>query len=311
MTPTDFFGGVPLTGKLSIVPVGAQCGFTETSYRGPGRISAVGAYTIAQFSAFFLGRHFTLVGNVAEFRFQANALSDLDLFASQLDALFPELFSGAFHAPIDIEDISGTLLGFKFTVRSSLTYSNSVTVTPQTLPLKEYFDNVVPQDFVPDISVISAFRYLQQADRLEAEGRYMTTFLAERILNLAKSLEALFPGEIDIMRTELWSLGAASTYSDIFASVRYLRNQVDVGHVSFSDLPKGSVQEVFQFVGLATSCLRALLNSLLRNQPAQERLLTLRKGSTSTKVPNAVAYLRHYAGMIAPKDNDLTVAQKI
>ena len=306
MSPDELFGLAPLTGKLGVTPVGLTCQVQHTNYRGPGRISTVGSYPRMQFSSRFLGHDFSLTGNIATFKLTVSSLSQLDFFVAYIDALFIALFSGAFHAPVDIEEIDGTLQEFPFTVRSSLSVSNAVPITPQELPLKSYFDDVAPQDFAPGVSVISALRYLQQADRLQAEGRHLTTFLAERILNLAKALEALFPGEVDDMRLELSALSVASTYSDIFSSTRYLRNQVDVGHVSFTDLLPGQVQEVFEFAGLATSCLRSLINSLIRDREAQERLVSLRKNRAPNKVPNAVGYLTRYKGVKPPKNNDLT-----
>lgn len=310
MSPDELFGLAPLTGKLCVTPVGLDCGFQRTNYRGPGRISASGSYPSMQFSSRFLGHEFSLVGNVATFKLEISTLSDLELFVAYVDSLFTALISGAFHAPVDIEEIDGTVQEFAFTVHSSLSVSNSVLITPQELPLKSYFDNVAPQAFVPSVPVVAALRYLQQADRLQAEGRHLTTFLAERLLNIAKALEALFPGEVDDMRRELATLNVASTYSDAFASARYLRNQVDVGHVSFTDLLPGQVQEVFEFADLATNCLRALINSLLRNREAQERLVHLRTSGAPKKVPNAVGYIRKYSGVKPPKNNDLTKVLK-
>lgn len=306
MSPLEFFGMEPLSGKLNIAPVGATLEVKPTDYRGPGRLSIKGAYPKAQFEALFLGQPFSLIGNVATFKITAKELADLDLLVANLDALFPALFSGAFHAPIDIEDISGTLQGLRFTVRSGLFTSNAPFCTQHTLPLKEYFDSTAPQDFSPPLFLISALRYLQQADRLQAEGRHLTTFLAERILNVAKALEAIFPGSVDDMRTEAERLKIDSTYRDVFASVRYLRNEVDVGHVSFSNLPHGAVQNVLDFSDLATRCVKALVNSLMRDREAQNHLTSLRKNSSPNKPPNALKFIERYRGVQAPNDNDLS-----
>ena len=191
-------------------------------------------------------------------------------------------------------------------LRSSLSTSNAPFCTQHTLPLKEYFDSTAPQDFSTPLFLISALRYLQQADRLQAEGRHLTTFLAERILNVAKALEAIFPGSVDDMRNEAERLKIDSTYRDIFASVRYLRNEVDVGHVSFSDLPRGAVQNVLDFSDLATRCVKALVNSLMRDREAQNHLTSLRKNSSPNKPPNALKYIEIYRGVQAPKDSDLS-----
>lgn len=301
----------PLTGRLNIVPVGASCVVNRTNYRGPGRLQVKGCYEKARFEACFLGRKFSLVGNVATFRLTVSALSELDLFVAYLDALFPALFSGAFHAPIDVEEIDGTLQGFSFTFRSRLSVSNAPLCTSATLPLKEYFDSTSPQEFIPAIFLIASLRYLQQADRLQAEGRHLTTFLAERILNIAKAIEAIFPNEsVDMMRDELKKMKIDATYIDIFSSVKYLRNQVDVGHVSFSDLPLDSVQDVLNFADLATHCLKIFVNNLLRNRERQEHLLSLRKNTVSSKVPDAIKYIKKYRDILRPDGNNLEIPPK-
>ena len=67
---------------------------------------------------------------------------------------------------------------------------------------------------------------------------------------------------------------------------------------------------MFEFANLATACLRALITSLLKDRETQERLVQLRKGGTSEKVPNAIAYIKKYSGVNPPKNNDLSKAHQ-
>lgn len=310
MGPLDFFGVLPLTGKLNIVPVGATLEVKPTNFRGAGRLFVSGSYPKSHFSASFLGQPFALDGNIARFQVALTKAADLGVFVAYAEALFPAIFSGAVHAPIDVEDISGVVQGVEFTVSSSLSVSGTPLCTERELPLKQHFESFAPQALIPPIPLVAAYRYLQQADRLAAEGNHLTSYLSERMLNLAKALESLFPGQIDDMRSELANLEVHTTYAEVFSSVRHLRNQLDIGHVSFSELQQDTVQSVLDFAELATSCTRSLLNLLVTNHKALTRLERLRKAHPSSKVPNAVEYLKKYRGVVAPKNGDLRSLQK-
>ena len=308
LSPNELFGMAPLSGRLSIAPVGATLNLERTDYRGANRIKVKGHYPVTDFSAQFIGRNFRLKGDIATFTFSVSSFHELDLFVAYADSLFPALFSGALQVAVEVEEIGGTLQGFPFKTIIETTSSNPILITAEQLPFKAYFDTIAPQDYLPSLPIISSLRYLQQASRLESEGRYKGTFLGERILNLAKALESLFPGSIDEMRAELRGLNIAADYVEVFASVRYIRNQIDVGHAAFTDISGEAIQEVFDFASLATSCTRALINSLLQNRAEQQRLCNLRK--PSKKTADATSFLLRYKNISEPKDNDLTRVQR-
>jgi hypothetical protein len=304
--PADLFGLAPLNGKLGVVPVGSSLEHHRTDLYGVDRLTVSGSFQRAKFDSSFLGYPFVLSENTATFRFSVQNLGELDKFVMYANALFAGLFSVAYPIAVDIEAIEGTLADKRFTVCGELSVSNPILCVRSIDEIKPFFDETTPQSFLPSIPLIAAVRYLQQSERLRSESPRLTTFMAERLLNLAKSLEALFSGEVDDMRHELTSLNVAPEYVSVFSSIRYLRNQVDVGHVSFSDLPSGVVQEVFEFVELGAACARALLGRLLNDGEAQQRLYNLRAGAKKPKIPDAIAYLRHYSGLHSPRNNNLS-----
>jgi len=306
--PPEFFGVAPLSGTLGLARAGQQVEIARNDFRGPNRLMVKGALERHAFESGFLGVPFQMDGNVATFRFTVESLAGLDKFSAYVESMFPALFSGMFCAPLEIEAISGILGGHPFTVHGAVQVSHPIYILPNDPNdvLKRHFDANSPKN-LPPIFVMSAARYLQQADRLDVSGRYYTTFVAEKVLNLAKALEAIFPSEkIDDMRALLTTLGIAEEYKEVFASIRILRNQVDVGHVALTYLQAEDFQAVLSFVDLATTCVRALVNSLLGDPAACSRLAKLRKPSEA-KAPDAVTFIRRkYGNLRPPKYSDLT-----
>ena len=308
LSPPDMFGLTPLSGKLAFSPVGATLTVDVNRFRGAGRIISSGQYPRMHFQSTYLGHPFFMDGNNATFKTSISRLEELYTFIEHVESIFPALFSGILPAPIDVISIRGTLQEFPFEAYGNMPSSNSSYCTDKELDLKPYFDQYAPQTHQPATPLIAAFRYLQQADKLEYSGHHTTTFLPERILNLAKSLESLFPGDNGItrMRELMSTWKIKSEYVELFATLRHLRNQVDVGHVGFTDLPPGVVAEIHSFTETATKHLRTLLTSLLRNISAQDEITKLRKSETSPKIPDAIKYLKRHENLRDSKTNDLT-----
>jgi len=306
LLPEELFGAAPLSGKLGFSPVGSTLSVNNpTRYAGVGRLAVSGRYPLMDFSSTFLGAPFSLHGNQATFIVTVASQEEFLNCVWHLDTKFPAFFSGWLPAPVEVREISGKLSGVSFSVFGAITSSRQSLGTAEDLGYKKFFDEMVPNE-LPIIPLVSAFRYLQQADRLETEGSHLTTFLAERLLNLSKSLEALFAGDIDAMRAEMRLQNLAERYIDAFASIRHLRNQVDVGHVSFNELPSGTVEEVYKFAGTMTECLRKYYCSLLRNYEAQQRISSYRNASSASKPKDTIAYLRKHKDLKIPQDYDFS-----
>lgn len=88
---------------------------------------------------------------------------------------------------------------------------------------------------------------------------------------------------------------------NVFSSVRYLRNEVDIAHVSFNETSRESVQDVIDFADLATGHLRFFVSDLFDDPELRERPEHLRKPPSADKIPGAIAYLRKYRGVGAPR----------
>ena len=307
LSPEEFFGAGPLSGKIRLAPVGATLKATLQSYRGAGRLGVDGSFPKLQFESGFLGRGYSLDGNIANFRFDVRNLQELQNFLDGVDLCFSAIFSGWEHAPLEIEDVRGSINGVQFGVSSGFSASPAfLCVDPNRL--KSYLDICSPKEIdTKSIILVSCLRYLQQADRLDSEGRYAVSFLAERLLNIAKALEVIFLGGVDDMRKLLASIGVDSMYAEIFASVRYLRNEVDVGHVSFSRIDASEVEDVMNLADNAIRCVRFLIQMLMQDPNMLATVLGSRNSENKTRGNTPLRHIKRYRNMVLPKDGNLKV----
>lgn len=112
--------------------------------------------------------------------------------------------------------------------------------------------------------LVAALHSFFTACRLERAGDSPYEFGADIILNLAKTLEALFPAQegmtIDAARYGLQALGYANSQIEArFIPALALRNQVDVGHVFLALLSPEQLQVFHRYTDRAPSYFRELL----------------------------------------------------
>ena len=111
--------------------------------------------------------------------------------------------------------------------------------------------------------LMAALHYFHVARRLERAGMTAGEFLSEMLLNLAKCLEALFPGKesIDAARSGLTNLGfSESEIESHYVPVLALRNQIDVGHVHLSLLTLSQLAVLHTYLHQAEFRFKDLFN---------------------------------------------------
>lgn len=112
--------------------------------------------------------------------------------------------------------------------------------------------------------LLAALNSFFKACRLERAGYSSHEFSSEILLNLAKTLEALFPAKegksIEAARAGLRMLGLADAEIEAhFIPSIALRNQIDVGHVFLALLPAGELRVLHDYVEAAEGYFRQLL----------------------------------------------------
>lgn len=117
--------------------------------------------------------------------------------------------------------------------------------------------------------LVTGLHYFHVACRLAREGCTAGEFIAEVILNLAKSLEVLFPPASDGKTRDATRLGLrALGFSDKdiecdFIPAMALRNEIDVGHVELGLFTMDQLRVIHSFTERAEGAFRELFERML------------------------------------------------
>ena len=150
----------------------------------------------------------------------------------------------------------------------------------------------------------AALYYFYKACRLERVGSGPSEFLAEILLNLAKTLAALFPategeGSRDSVRKNLRRLG----YDDdevesYFLPAMALRDEIDVAHISLAAFGPRQLDTIFRYAESAEQHFRDLLQRLLAATIAGS--FTLEPYEDTGPRPGATVLLKRLADRLGP-----------
>jgi hypothetical protein len=114
--------------------------------------------------------------------------------------------------------------------------------------------------------IMGGLIYFHTGCRLLAAGQNRFEFVAETLLNFAKSLQSLFGESRDDVRSGIRDL-------DLFADAEIeakliptllLRNEFDVGHVSLALLSRDQLRVLHDYTNLAEEALRKLWDAVLK-----------------------------------------------
>ncbi len=106
----------------------------------------------------------------------------------------------------------------------------------------------------------AALHYFHVACRLRAVGDSPWEFMGESILNLAKTLQALFGQLGEDVKRGLRSLGYSDAELEPFLTVMELRDALDSGHVMLSVMNEEQAHELYVFLYAREAPFRELLN---------------------------------------------------
>jgi hypothetical protein len=123
--------------------------------------------------------------------------------------------------------------------------------------------------------LIAALHYFHIACRLERAGNSPWEFMGEVILNLSKSLEALFPGTegktLDAARSGLSSIGITEEDAErYFIPAMALRNSIDSGHVLLSIFTRSQLTVIHSYTEGAIRSFRNLFTLIMEKAVAGE-----------------------------------------
>ena len=147
--------------------------------------------------------------------------------------------------------------------------------------------------------LLAALHYFHVACRLSRSGTTPGEFLSEVLLNLAKTLEVLFPptgdGHTrDAARAGLKSLGYMDDKIDAdYIPAMALRNEIDVGHVELGVFKLDQLKVLHAYTERAENAFRDLLNTLLEKVETEEfELVSYKLGPPRSEALEIIERLR-------------------
>lgn len=217
----------------------------------------------------------SLKGRVFELRGRFDSMAGLAQTIESVYFAFPWLLGVPFADPPYVERVDGEIEGspFRWELADWAMSFETTTQERQTEAVSDAWARMRLLENPKRRRLLAALHYLHVACRLERESRSPGEFLSEVLLNLAKTLEVLFPGSgsIDTARKGLIELG----YSDAaieahFVPVLAIRNQIDVGHVHLSVFTRDQLTVLHSYAESAETQFRQLLNRILTKVQAGE-----------------------------------------
>lgn len=214
--------------------------------------------------------------NVVTYSFRCPRRAVLTSWMDYLQNLLPLAVHLKFAGTPAIERIYGSVGGVGFDwVPAGL--SGQLDVVPTQEVFAKRFEDVIRTMHLigPEHNrrLYVALSYLYKADRLLTAGAHKGEFASEALLNYCKCLQALFGSARDRVREALASL----SYSDVeveadFMPAMILRDEIDVGHVSYALYSREQIGALSAYVSRAHAKFRPLLQRVAQDV-ADEKLV--------------------------------------
>jgi len=218
------------------------------------------------------GRVFSLNGNVLTL---TETFDSWETLRGTIESVYfglPMLLNVTFADPPIIERVDGSIGGQRF--RWELAEWNmTVQTTTQELQESRIVQAWQRMPLFADANrrrLLAALHYFHVACRLDRSGETPGEFLPEVLLNLAKTLEAIFPPHgdgtsLDAARSGLQQLGFADEEIERdFIPAIALRNHVGVGHAVIGLFTRDQLKVLHTYTERAETAFRKLLDSIIQ-----------------------------------------------
>ncbi|NQU69835.1 MAG: hypothetical protein HQ514_04760, partial [Rhodospirillales bacterium] len=218
-------------------------------------------------------RVFSLNGNVLAITETFDTFETLRQTIESVYFCLPMLLNVTFADSPTVERVDGTIgeYGFRwelsnwhmrFAITSQELQEERIVQAWQRMPLFA--------DGSPRRRLLAALHYFHVACRLDISGETPGEFLPEMLLNLAKTLEVLFPphGEgtsLDATRTGLRELGIENENIERdFVPAIALRNHVGVGHALIALFTSDQLKVLHEYTERAENAFRDMLDTMIQ-----------------------------------------------
>ena len=213
---------------------------------------------------------FSINGNVVSVESRVQSLNDVENLLDTLCYIFPAVLN------LELPDSPYTLYawghigGAKF----QLHYSAEQIIASAKCTSKELQEQFIVKSWEQTSLVRQSLRmtmslhYFRMACRLinagQIAGQNRFDFMAEAILNLAKSLQSLCGESRDDVRGVLKQLGVSNQEAEaLYLPVLFLRSSFDVAHVSLTQYNREQLNTLHKYADLAETAFGRLLKKAL------------------------------------------------
>lgn len=305
LDPPELFGVAEFLDSLRIFPTkdnGKQdLRFHGDLFRGMGRVSLKNPHKFKefQFDGLFGGAPISIRGNTATIQC---VLADIPNFIALIQCVIQELppmFACATDAPVSINSITGATNGRAFSVVMEKMLGEHYSISDELHKnISQTLTDILPDASKRPVQIVAAMRYLSQTNLLQSVSKFPYHFISERMLNVCKAVECLTlecGSEVNDMRRMLEGWGIPKKYIDIFASIRYLRSQLDIAHIAYSPLSESAYHLVQEFLPVAETCTRSLIITAIHKYKEDPTTYKTRKIDQSD--PTVIRKLANYKGI--------------
>jgi hypothetical protein len=214
-----------------------------------------------------------LRGRVLCVKQQFASLADLDDFIHTVVVGYPALLNVTFGDPPYVERVDGSVDGttFRWEVRD---WQMRFDVTSQDRHEQfaaDAWQRMHLFTVTANRRVLAALHYFHMAVRLARSAATAGEFMAESILNLAKTLEVLFPPDGDGLTREAARRGLRKLgYDDLeierdFLPAMALRSEIDVAHVTLAVFTRTELTTLYTYTERAEEAFRDMLRKVLES----------------------------------------------
>jgi hypothetical protein len=314
--PEEFFGDVPLSGKLRELQGSQQVQMRVSLFEGMRKPIPMEGDAAEKFSysGLFSNVPISFDGSTAVLSFIVHDLSTLGGFVQEVTERLAGSFAACCIVPVAVTAMTGTVNEVPFTVR----YDSSMHFQVGAIDaVKRQLDLVLPYAREIPRQIISAQRYLAQNFLLEYVVDFASQVTGERILNLCKSFESLIPPEVlggdarkqdDRIRQFLRSWAVQERYADVLISLRKLRSSLDVAHIRRSPISTEAHESIDNFLPLVERCIQALITMAIKK--SIDNPSTYPPETNEIEDISALRYIRSYTNIPPPQNGDLTIFPK-
>jgi hypothetical protein len=219
--------------------------------------------------------HFTFRGRIVEASWECHSRDELIGYLGTLHFVLPLSLSIRFMDPFTVLTTSGRTKHCRFVWQVNGTRHNGdvISVEERDGRLKDGFRYLPIIVEASNIRLLAATEYFHRAVRLIDVGDGPSEFASEAIVNLAKVLEALWPGEPsrDAIRVGLESMGVdGSLIESVFVPCELLRSHLDAAHVGLAILRFEERAKLQSFLEGVLVHFRHLLRRIIEKVDSEE-----------------------------------------